>query len=134
LGADDDLVSRARLVPGDWCGFQRVHRRDVGVRTMRERIGSARVCLRRDRRGIASGAGDRSQPVPRDRRRAHPDWRARPPERSLVAAGWIVGLSVTALAVAPLGGADDPDSTSPAVADWGRVLVGATLIVLGVRK
>ena len=53
----------------------------------------------------------------------------------LFAAGWLVGLSVvTALVVVVFGGADDPDSTSSAIADWGRVLVGAALIVLGVRK
>jgi threonine/homoserine/homoserine lactone efflux protein len=49
--------------------------------------------------------------------------------------GWLVGLSVVSAVVAVVfGGADDPDSTSSAVADWGRVLVGAALIVVGVRK
>jgi threonine/homoserine/homoserine lactone efflux protein len=49
--------------------------------------------------------------------------------------GWVVGLSVvTAVVAVVFGGADDPDSTSSAIADWGRVLVGAALIVLGVRK
>ena len=53
----------------------------------------------------------------------------------LFAAGWLVGLSVvTGLTVVIFGGADDPDSASSAVADWGRVFVGGTLIVLGVRK
>ena len=53
----------------------------------------------------------------------------------LFAVGWLVGLSVvTALVVVLFSGADDPDSTSSAIADWGRVLVGAVLIVLGVRK
>ena len=53
----------------------------------------------------------------------------------LFAVGWLVGLSVvTAVVAIVFSGADDPDSTSSAIADWGRVLVGATLIVLGVRK
>ncbi|MFG2870726.1 GAP family protein [Streptomyces sp. NPDC048338] len=53
----------------------------------------------------------------------------------LFAAGWITGLSIAATLVAVLfGGADDPDSTSSAIADWGRVLAGAALIVLGGRK
>jgi threonine/homoserine/homoserine lactone efflux protein len=53
----------------------------------------------------------------------------------LFAAGWILGLSaVTALVVAVFVGADDPDSISSAIADWGRVVAGAVLIALGVRK
>ncbi|WP_327413450.1 GAP family protein [Streptomyces sp. NBC_01233] len=53
----------------------------------------------------------------------------------LFAAGWITGLAIAATLVAVLfGGADDPDSTSSAIADWGRVLAGTALIVLGVRK
>ncbi|MFF3886096.1 GAP family protein [Streptomyces sp. NPDC001914] len=52
----------------------------------------------------------------------------------LFAAGWITGLTIAATLIALLfGGADDPDSTSSAVADWGRVLAGGALIVLGVR-
>ncbi|MFD5636686.1 GAP family protein [Streptomyces sp. NPDC127077] len=52
----------------------------------------------------------------------------------LFAAGWITGLTIAATLIAVLlGGADDPDSTSSAVADWGRVLAGGALIVLGVR-
>jgi threonine/homoserine/homoserine lactone efflux protein len=51
------------------------------------------------------------------------------------AAGWIVGLSVvTALVVVVFSGADDPDSTSSAIAGWARVLAGAALVALGVRK
>jgi threonine/homoserine/homoserine lactone efflux protein len=51
------------------------------------------------------------------------------------AVGWIVGLSVvTALVVVVFGGADDPDGTSSTIADWGRVLAGAALVALGVRK
>ncbi|MEW1906365.1 GAP family protein [Streptomyces sp. NPDC086147] len=53
----------------------------------------------------------------------------------LFAAGWIAGLAVLAvLGVVVFGGADEPDSPSAAVADWGRVFAGATLIVWGVRK
>lgn len=52
----------------------------------------------------------------------------------LFAAGWITGLGIAAtLVVVVLGGADDPDSTSSAIADWGRVFAGAALIALGVR-
>lgn len=52
----------------------------------------------------------------------------------LFAVGWVVGLTaVTALVVVLFGGADDPDSASSAIADWGRVVGGAALIVLGVR-
>ncbi|GLX41045.1 hypothetical protein Sros01_71180 [Streptomyces roseochromogenus] len=52
----------------------------------------------------------------------------------LFAAGWITGLAIAATLVAALfGAADDPDSTSSAIADWGRVLAGGTFIVLGVR-
>ncbi|MGW2825742.1 GAP family protein [Streptomyces sp. NPDC001443] len=51
------------------------------------------------------------------------------------AAGWIIGLAIAATLVAVVfSGADDPDSTSSAIADWGRVLAGGALIVLGVRK
>ncbi|MFC9282837.1 GAP family protein [Streptomyces collinus] len=51
------------------------------------------------------------------------------------AAGWITGLAAAATLVAVLlDGADDPDSPSSAIADWGRVLAGGTLIVLGARK
>ena len=50
------------------------------------------------------------------------------------AAGWIVGLSVvTALVVVVFGAADDPDSTSSAIADWGRIIAGVALMVMGVR-
>ena len=53
----------------------------------------------------------------------------------LFAAGWLVGLSVVTVLVAVVfGGAADPDSTSSAFADWGRVFVGATMFVLGIRK
>ncbi|MFE3763827.1 GAP family protein [Streptomyces sp. NPDC059104] len=53
----------------------------------------------------------------------------------LFAAGWITGLAITATLVAVIfSGADDPDSTSSAIADWGRVLAGGALVVLGVRK
>jgi threonine/homoserine/homoserine lactone efflux protein len=53
----------------------------------------------------------------------------------LFAVGWVVGLTVVAvLVVLAFGGADDPDSTSSAIADWSRVLVGAAMVVLGVRK
>lgn len=38
------------------------------------------------------------------------------------------------LVVTVFGAADNLDSTSSAVADWGRVVAGAALIVLGVRK
>ncbi|WP_199546527.1 GAP family protein [Streptomyces sp. N35] len=53
----------------------------------------------------------------------------------LFAVGWVSGLAVVSTLVTVLfGGADDPDSTSSAIADWGRVLAGATLVVLGARK
>ena len=53
----------------------------------------------------------------------------------LFATGWVVGLTVVAvLVVVVFSGADDPDSTSSAIADWSRVVVGAALIILGVRK
>ena len=53
----------------------------------------------------------------------------------LFALGWVAGLAVVAtLIVVLFGGADDPDSTSSAIADWLRVVVGAALIVMGVRK
>ncbi|MFE2155388.1 GAP family protein [Streptomyces lavendulae] len=53
----------------------------------------------------------------------------------LFAAGWITGLAIAATLVAVLfGAADDPGSTSSAIADWGRVLAGAAFIVLGARK
>ncbi|MFB6561913.1 GAP family protein [Streptomyces sp. NPDC056400] len=52
----------------------------------------------------------------------------------LFTAGWIVGLGIAAtLVVVVFGGADDPESPSSAIADWGRVLAGAALIVLGAR-
>ncbi|MGW0923004.1 GAP family protein [Streptomyces sp. NPDC002755] len=52
----------------------------------------------------------------------------------LFTAGWIAGLGIVAtLVVVVFGGADDPESPSSAVADWGRVLAGAALIVLGAR-
>ncbi|WP_392671814.1 GAP family protein [Streptomyces sp. LN785] len=50
----------------------------------------------------------------------------------LFTAGWIAGLGIVAtLVVVVLGGADDPESPSSAIADWGRVLAGVALIVLG---
>jgi threonine/homoserine/homoserine lactone efflux protein len=53
----------------------------------------------------------------------------------LFAAGWIVGLSVvTALVIVVFGDARDPGSTSSAIADSGRVVAGAALVALGVRK
>lgn len=53
----------------------------------------------------------------------------------LFAAGWIVGLAlVAALVVLVFGTADDPDSVAAATVDWGRVIAGAALIALGVRK
>ncbi|MGY5033544.1 GAP family protein [Streptomyces sp. 900116325] len=53
----------------------------------------------------------------------------------LFAVGWIIGLAALATVVAVVfGGADDPDSTSSAIADWLRVLAGAALIVLAGRK
>lgn len=53
----------------------------------------------------------------------------------LFTAGWIAGLGIVAtLVVVVFGGADDPDSPSSAIADWGRVLAGVALIVLGARK
>ncbi|MER5894645.1 GAP family protein [Streptomyces sp. NPDC001876] len=52
----------------------------------------------------------------------------------LFTAGWIAGLGIVAtLVVVVFGGADDPESTSSAIADWGRVLAGVALIVLGAR-
>ncbi|MGW1926594.1 GAP family protein, partial [Streptomyces massasporeus] len=52
----------------------------------------------------------------------------------LFAAGWVAGLTVVAVLVAVVfGGADDPESTSSAVADWLRVAAGAALVVLGIR-
>lgn len=52
----------------------------------------------------------------------------------LFAAGWVTGLTIAATLVAVLfAGADDPDSTSSAIADWGRVLAGGALVVLGTR-
>ncbi|MFF5934505.1 GAP family protein [Streptomyces sp. NPDC012508] len=54
---------------------------------------------------------------------------------TLFALGWVAGLAVVATVVVVLfGAADDPDSTSSSVADWGRVVAGAALIVVGVRK
>jgi threonine/homoserine/homoserine lactone efflux protein len=51
------------------------------------------------------------------------------------AVGWLVGLSIVgALVTLVFGGADDSESTTAAVADWGRVIAGAGLMVLGVRK
>ncbi|MER5571915.1 GAP family protein [Streptomyces goshikiensis] len=51
------------------------------------------------------------------------------------ATGWVFGLTVSATLVSLLfGGADDPDSTSSAIADWGRVLGGGALIGLGACK
>ncbi|MEU6273754.1 GAP family protein [Streptomyces populi] len=53
----------------------------------------------------------------------------------LFAAGWITGLAIAATLVAVLfSEADDPDSTSSAIADRGRVLAGGALVVLGARK
>lgn len=53
----------------------------------------------------------------------------------LFAVGWVAGLTaVAALVLATLSGADDPDSTSAAIADWLRVFAGAALIAVGVRK
>ena len=53
----------------------------------------------------------------------------------LFAASWVVGLTlVAALVVWVFGGADDPESTSSAIADWLLVFVGAAIIVLAVRK
>ena len=53
----------------------------------------------------------------------------------LFALGWVVGLTaLAALVVLLVGGADDPDSTTSAVADWLRVLAGGGLIVLGLRE
>ncbi|WP_328942334.1 GAP family protein [Streptomyces sp. NBC_00250] len=52
----------------------------------------------------------------------------------LFTAGWVAGLGIVAtLVVVVLGGADDPESPSSALADWGRVVAGAALIVLGAR-
>lgn len=53
----------------------------------------------------------------------------------LFAAGWVAGLAVAAtVVVLVFGRADDPDSTSSAIANWERVLAGAALVVWGVRK
>ena len=53
----------------------------------------------------------------------------------LFALGWMAGLAIVSVVVTVVfGGADDPDSTSAAVADWLRVLAGAALVILGVRK
>ncbi|MFF7236637.1 GAP family protein [Streptomyces collinus] len=53
----------------------------------------------------------------------------------LFAAGWVAGLGVaTTVVVLVFGEAEDPDSTSSAVADWGRVLAGTVLVIWGVRK
>lgn len=53
----------------------------------------------------------------------------------LFTAGWIAGLGIVAtLVVVVFGGADDLESPSSAIADWGRVLAGVALIVLGARK
>ncbi|MFB6584021.1 GAP family protein [Streptomyces sp. NPDC056402] len=50
----------------------------------------------------------------------------------LFTAGWIAGLGIAAtLVVVVFGGAEDPESPASAIADWGRVLAGAALIVLG---
>ena len=52
----------------------------------------------------------------------------------LFALGWMAGLTlVTVIVTALLGGADDPESTASAIADWSRVVVGAALIIIGVR-
>ncbi|MGW0144570.1 GAP family protein [Streptomyces sp. NPDC004822] len=52
----------------------------------------------------------------------------------LFTVGWIAGLGTAAtLVVFVFGGADTPESPSSAVADWGRVLAGLALVVLGVR-
>lgn len=54
---------------------------------------------------------------------------------SLFAIGWVAGLTiVAALVVVAFSGADDPDSTSSAIADWLRVLAGVGMIAMGVRK
>jgi threonine/homoserine/homoserine lactone efflux protein len=51
------------------------------------------------------------------------------------AGGWVVGLAaVTVVVTLVLGGADDSDSGSATVADWGRVIAGAALVVAGLRK
>lgn len=53
----------------------------------------------------------------------------------LFAAGWVAGLAtVAAVGVLVFAGADDPDSTSSAIADWLRVFAGAGFIAVGVRK
>ena len=53
----------------------------------------------------------------------------------LFAVGWVLGLAaVSVVVVLLLGGADDPDTSSSAVADWGRVVAGLALMGLGVRK
>lgn len=54
---------------------------------------------------------------------------------ALFALGWVVGIGLlSALVTVVFSGADDPESTSSAIADWGRVLGGGALIALGVRK
>lgn len=53
----------------------------------------------------------------------------------LFALGWIAGLATLAfLVVVVFSGADDPDSTSSAIADWLQVIAGTALILLGLRK
>ncbi|MCX5229262.1 GAP family protein [Streptomyces sp. NBC_00233] len=53
----------------------------------------------------------------------------------LFAPGRVAGIAVVAVLVAVVfRGADDPESTSSAVAGWLRVAAGAALIVPGVRK
>lgn len=54
---------------------------------------------------------------------------------ALFAAGWIAGVTlVSTIAWVAFSGADEPDSTSAALADWLRVFAGAALIAFGVRK
>lgn len=51
------------------------------------------------------------------------------------AVGWLVGLSaITVLTVVVFNGSDDPESTAATVAAWLRVVAGAALVVMGVRK
>ena len=53
----------------------------------------------------------------------------------LFALGWLVGLTtVTVLAALVFNNADDPESTGSLIADAGRVVAGAAMIVLGIRK
>ena len=112
-------------------------------RTMRVRVGSARVPIRKDRllllqsigAGLPAALAVALSPFPvigvvlmlagsHGRRNG-----------ALFAAGWVVGLAfVAAIVVVVFAGADNPESTSSAIADWGRVIVGSGLIVLGVRK